>query len=389
MRLAVRTALLLFALGLSGACYADTPTPKTVDFSAAGLLALDTSGPSDKLLQGGSILSLAQARIVITELAAQIQKVDPACDSKKSSFVLNVVTFADSTKSLLDGFSSIGQVKTSNWYVYDGHQQRFSGTPGSNLRVYGSKTPYLIVIHINSNRASFNATGAAAVSLKYQYTVTPRKAANLQDLMAALSLFQSLTTPETTAALAPDPVKDFWTWSSLDVDAPAGVAIGGAISPADPTKAVTLDKTPAQIDDEGFYHWDVSIGIPITSYTQIQTINPDSSSPPVPANIDKRNMMVLADWYIKPIDLQAPGVGFATPYLVGGVSFASKPLHNAMAGVGFGFNSVAVYVGTMFVTSNLPDDTKKTNIKLAFGLNLPIRTVMGKLGINTQLNAGP
>jgi hypothetical protein len=60
-----------------------------------------------------------------------------------------------------------------------------------------------------------------------------------------------------------------------------------------------------------------------------------------------------------------------------------------MAGVGYGFNTTALYVGTMVVTSDIAPGKTKTNYKLAFGINFPIRTIMGKLGLNTQVTTAP
>ena len=143
-----------------------------------------------------------------------------------------------------------------------------------------------------------------------------------------------------------------------------------------------------QFDDDGFYHWDVSVGVPITSYKQFQQVQPLNGSPQVPANLDKRNLILMGDWYIAPVDLQGSKLS-PYPYLVGGISFASQPLHNALAGVGYGFNTTALYVGTMIVTSDIAPGKTKRNYKLAFGINFPIRTIMGKLGLNTQVTTGP
>jgi|CZKD01.1.fsa_nt_gi hypothetical protein len=42
----------------------------------------------------------------------------------------------------------------------------------------------------------------------------------------------------------------------------------------------------------------------------------------------------------------------------------------------------------MIVASDLPNKTMRRNIKPAFGLDFPIRTIMGKLGIKTPVSSG-
>ena len=75
------------------------------------------------------------------------------------------------------------------------------------------------------------------------------------------------------------------------------------------------------------------------------------------------------------------------PYPVVGVSLASQPLHAVLGAVGIGFSTAALYIGSMAITSDVNGGTVR-HYKLAFGLNLPVRTIMGKLGINTQIGSG-
>jgi hypothetical protein len=376
------TVILLLALLLAHPlAHADnTTSPQTVDFTVAPLSALPVA--TEAIVKGGQLNSEASAKSLLTQLASVIHSSNNDCDITRSTFIVNIVMFANKDTTL-PGFT-IGPVQSSNWYVFDAAHDNFAQATGSAVRIYGDKKPFLIVIHLNSDMSQF-APGVNQWTLNYQYTVTHRQPANVQNLMLAISAFRSLVPATKTAPTAGPGPADFWTWSVLNINTPAGIAISGQIQ--GPAKATAqLDKTPVLFDDEGFYHWDISIGVPITSYKQLEQVAPTNGAPQVPAEIDKRNILLIGNWYIAPVDLQGAKLT-RYPYLVGGISFASKPLHNAMVGVGYGFNTTALYVGTMIVTSNIAPGQKKTNYKIAFGINFPIRTIMGKLGLNTEITA--
>ena len=381
-----------------GATSSATPTPVTfIPPTPIPFAARDTSDRvvdrAASLVSDGSLKSADAARILVAQLATTIHSTDPNCDSKKSSFLINVVLFANSsTVQMADatpaGFG-VGVVQSSNWYVYEPKHQSFApASSGQTARIYGATDPYLLVIHLNSDITAYR--------MAYEATVNHRTAANLQDLEDAITLYKALVKP---AAAPPAPggpppqPKDFWTWGQLPINTPASVTVTAGIAKPGvgqlSTKDITaLEKTPGHFDDEGFYHWDVSVGIPITSYTQLQNVVPQSgATPSVPANIDRRNLLAIADVYIKPMDLKGTKFTYV-PYVVGGISFASQPLHAVMAGVGFGPTTAGLYIGTMIVTGNLPNNIKATHVKIAFGMNFPIRAIISKLGVNTQVSSG-
>jgi hypothetical protein len=82
---------------------------------------------------------------------------------------------------------------------------------------------------------------------------------------------------------------------------------------------------------------------------QLQNISSNTSA--LTANIDKRNLFALADWYIWPVDVKNASL-IKMPYIVTGVSMASKPLHGILAGVGWGPAIVNFYAGFLIVTNH-------------------------------------
>lgn len=372
----------------------------------AAFTAILSGGPSPayKIIQQGVIKDINQARILVGELVVVIHSADAQCSPAQSSFLINLVAFTGEGSQ--PGLST-GSVQTSRWYVYEPNRGNFADATSQTARIYGSTNPYVIAIHYNVNYIPPNPptippqAPPPGYSMNYPYTVAHRTAANWQDVQSAITLYQQLAKkPGATAAersgekVPPAISGTFWAWDQMSINTPASISISAAVlqpsgsGPSATPKPVSLDAKAVSFNDEGFYHWDVSVGVPITSYTQIQSVLPQGGgTTSVPANIDKRNLILVADWYIKPVDLSGSKFSF-TPYPVGGISFASQPLHNAMAGFGIGTTTAALYIGCMIVTSDLPNNTTARHYKLAFGLNFPIRTIMGKLGINTQVSSG-
>jgi hypothetical protein len=217
-------------------------------------------------------------------------------------------------------------------------------------------------------------------SLAYTYNVSHRLPANVQNLKDAIGLFKA---PENLLAdvQAPPAPIDYWALGALEGNPPSDITITAAISRKAGT--VNFDSVTPKFDNEGFYRWDISIGVPILSYKTLQDVVSNSGQSTL-ANVDRRNSLVLANWFFKPVDVKQDTF-LATPHLVGGVSLASKPLHTAVAGLGWGPVFANFYVGVLILTSNLPNHQVDHHYKLAFGLNVPLRTVASKLGVKTQV----
>lgn len=327
----------------------------------------------------GENLDYSGMKVLIATLGPKI----PGCDINKSSFMINIVRFPVSNNASV----------TSHWYVYDASQGLFEQASGGEVgRIYGDPNPYIIVIHLNSKND---------YAMAYTFTEDHRTPANLQAVEDALTLYQAVVGKQKNRQKE---VPDVWAWGQLSIDTPANVTVTAGIvvtsnsdNSGDPQAApgtgtqsnvTALEKTPAQFDDEGLYHWDVSVGVPIKSYDQVQNVLPQNgATAQVPASIDKRNLLLVGDYYVKPVDLESTKFVWV-PYIVGGLSFASKPLHAGMAGLGIGPATAGIYVGAMIITDNLPNNRTARHIKLAFGMNFPVRAIMSKLGVKTQLTSG-
>jgi hypothetical protein len=369
-------------------------------------IAMTNTGPLDDVqrtqVANGSIAGVANARALIDETF----KLGGVTEPKKFACIIHVVNWnyvntgqatSANTGTLGAGGADTLVVTTtqpqklvavsSRWYVYDTTKQPADADFAGSTRIYGTNAPYIITVHLGL----FGPLGQPPFTIDYQYQVKTRLPANVQDLLQAIDIYSQLVTKTDSTgkvALAAANVDlSFWTIGQINgAKPPSDVTVIAAIRPTNPVAGTSneqnIDKTPPIFDDEGFYWWDVSIGVPITSYTQLQSVT--TSMGTVPANLNQRNLLALFNLFLPPVDLSTTKF-LSVPHLVAGISFASKPLHNAFVGVAWGPAIANFYIGPMIVTSNVSPTQTKTNIKLGFGLNFPVRTIAAKLGVKSQV----
>lgn len=327
-------------------------------------------------------LSIDASKGIITDYPAakrlvvsQLQNV-PTYNPKTSSAIIHIV--------LLDGALKSGDtsyavtVKASHWYAFDPAEDWTQ----SATRLYGTREPFLLLIFLNGPENSFVPS--------YTYTSTGRNPAPLQDLADAAKVFESTVglpakgTKSLLKTTGGTPAQ--FCWAQLSVSAPGAIDITPKVTATSSNNTVvSIDPRPTEFDDEGFYHWDVSVGVPILSYKQLQSVT--AAGADLTTNVDKRNMFVIGDWYLKAVDVKNNNL-FKVPYLIAGASVASKPLHGLLAGVGWEPAIANFYGGFLIITNNLPNHKTERVIKGAFGINLPVRAILGKFGVDTQTTAG-
>lgn len=370
-------------------------------------VAMTNSGTLDAVqrnqVANGSIAGVANAKALIDDTFTSAGRTEP----KKLACIIHVVEwyYTNSGPASSTATGTLGAaapdtwevtttqpqklaVKSSKWYVYDTTKQPDDADFAGSTRIYGTNAPYVITIQLGL----VGPANQPPIALDYQYQVKTRMPANVQDLVQAIDIYTQLVTKtngtKAVSLAGTDVDVSFWTLGQIngakppsDLTVIAAVHTNGAAQ-GNPNPQ-NIDKKPPIFDDEGFYWWDVSIGVPITSYTQLQSVT-SSTGTQVPANLNQRNLLALANVFIPPADLSATNF-LAVPHVVAGLSFASKPLHNAFVGLAWGPAIANFYVGPMIVTSNISPTRTKTNIKLGFGLNFPVRTIAAKLGVKSQV----
>jgi hypothetical protein len=318
-------------------------------------------------LNNGTVSGVSAARKLIQKLFTVANEPIP---SGTGSCIIHVVKWA--RDPVAAGKPIIAK---SNWYVYNPADTWTDVDFATNKRLFGVKRPYLLVIHLNGS--SVAALGED-YKLAYTYTAVHRLPANIEHLKDVIDLFKP-SGPE-KLALVEGPV-NYWALGTIEGDPPADITITAAIS--NKGTNIPFDSVTPKFDNEGYYRWDVSIGVPILAYKQLEDVVSNAGQTTL-ANIGKRNVLVLGDWFFKPVDIKSDTF-LAVPHLVGGVAVASKPLHSAMVGLGWGPAVANFYVGVMILTNNLPNHQLDHHYKLAFGLNVPLRQVASKLGLKSQI----
>jgi len=315
-------------------------------------------------INNATIASVANAQRLVS-IFFQDAKIQ--IPSRDFSCIIHVVRWGVDSKTE----AAKDVVTKSNWYVYNPQSNWTDADLLSNKRIYGVRRPYILAIHLNV------PSGISDFLFAYKYNAVHRLPANIQNLKSAIELFKS-----TTKALDLTGTIGMWALGSLEGDPPSDITVTSAVLSGG--KEMTLETANTKFDDEGLYRWDISIGVPIASYKQLQSVV-DATGQVNMANIDKRNLLILGNLFLKPVDVKS-STFLTIPHLVGGISLASKPLHGAMAGIGWGPVISNFYIGTMIITDNLPNHRVVHHYKLAFGLNFPMRTLAEKLGLKTQIN---
>lgn len=360
---------------------ADTTAPvqRLVDFNIGVIdSTLESSISSLIDLDNASINSVAQARGV---MALMLPKAGlQAADVGSTPCVIHVVKWAVDAPGGGNGANHF-TVSKSNWYVVNPkskEQGAASGFP-TNRRLYGFGDVFVLVVQLNVPKDQIDAGN---FKFAYSYRTVHRLPANVQNLKDLMGVFGSSNTQNLRGVrTSASPPIGYFAIGTLSGNPPSDLFLTAAINTG--SGATNLDKAEVKFDNEGLYHWDISIGAPIVSYKQLQGVAADGGQS-LQANVDKRNLLALGNFFFKPVDL-SDAKFLAVPHLVGGISFASKPLHSAFAGLGWGPAVANFYVGVMILTDNLPNHQLDRHYKLGFGLNLPIRSMASKLGLKSQL----
>jgi len=263
-------------------------------------------------------------------------------------------------------------VAKSNWYVFNSRDGWTNDDFRTNKRLFGIDRPYALLVHLN-----VPSTSGEDYKLAYTYSVKHRLPANVQDLRDAISLYQG-----SPASLRASEPRNYCALGRLEGNPPSDITIVAAVANQE-GKTTNFESVAPKFDNEGLYRWDISIGVPILSHKQIQDVATTSGQETL-ASVDKRNVLIIGNWFIKPVDVKSTTF-LTVPHLVGGISTASKPLHTAMAGIGWGPALANFYVGVLILTDNVENHKTSHHYKLAFGLNVPLRSVASKLGLKSQI----
>jgi hypothetical protein len=256
-------------------------------------------------------------------------------------------------------------------------QEKYEGA-----RIFGSRRVAALLIHLRA---------LPTWDIKYGVKVTEKLPTPLQNVLDLAGVVAS----RAGRAGATDKV-NLWGGQLLNniKDLPADIAFKGNVLflDANGESAQQAKEYGKTYDNEGRYRWDVSVGMPVKSFKEVQY---DASNGKVtPRTTERQNAYGFLNLFFNPngVDLKSDTF-LSTPHLVMGVPISGKPLDRPMVGLGFGFYKMALkfnffggavfnrvreprtlQVGDPASEADLEADFRTRRVtKFIFGINLPIR----------------
>jgi hypothetical protein len=367
----------------------------------------------------------------------------PVFPGKNDYIIFHVLNWSSSPGSGL-------AVSKQNWYVYES-DPGWDHTAFAGTRIFGKKSVYLFTIHLNvpsdvryEERYAVDEKHKTPAFLDHFVGVAQlflpapggQGAATSPDLWYAFQLnvkyvpsdlqITPTMVPYTVPAVAPaaqpvTPPSAPPTTANGSLGPPPETApVPGTPQPAQPpaappvatptpipaassakpapagTTPVTLDAKT--FDNEGKYHIDFSVGVPITKISELTFTQ--ASNTIVPAKVDKQKLFALFNYYPVAVDLKNTILP-KYPYLLTGVAIGSQPLKKALFGIGWGPIYTNFYAGLLINTKRVPssfecgDNTpgpapagtkleNRTCPEFSFGLNVGVGAITDALKNKTS-----
>lgn len=214
-----------------------------------------------------------------------------------------------------------------------------------DTRILGRRRVVILLAHLDT---------PAAWDVKYKVVITRKTPTPVQH---ALDLAGNILGASASGGGAgPRRTKDVWgARLMLDRYTASDIAVS--------VNAVTVNGRPVEqskehtkiYDNEGKYHWDVSIGLPVQGVRQL-TFKSDGGRVFAESK-EKQSVYGFLDFYPWKVDLK--GDDYLTkPHFIFGVPLASKPLQRPFVGVGSGVFKTPIkfnfFAGIVFIRERVP-----------------------------------
>lgn len=366
-----RTTLLL--LCLAAPSFAARQIITLVDHSPRDLSSL----PSGLVNADATITNTRNARDLLQAAVKGTLSEPPNVDSPHFAAIIHVVKWKTQSG---DG---VPQSEASRWYVYakNSDQDAFA----ANNRIFGERHVLLMYVYLNLP-AGFK------LSPRYDVEVSSKLPATLLHLFQLAGQFTAQADTNNKFGVAAFDVpylpSDMSATPSLESVAASGVA------------TVTKTGDSQVFDNEGYYHTDFSVGIPIRKMSEVKFDNANNTVSQ--QTVDKRTMFALLDLYPYKKDVKSTAFDLR-PYAVVGVGVGSQPLHRILTAVGWGPHFAQFYVGALFnkqqslsglqagATATPAQQAAATSMKFgtqfAFGINIPVARAVSTLMSGSQSNS--
>jgi hypothetical protein len=251
-------------------------------------------------------------------------------------------------------------------------------------RVFGGKRVAVLLI---------NFTTPTNWDVKYSVALNQRIPTPIQNLITLASNTLLAGGPEATV-----PTRNIWGARMMLVRYTASDMV---------VKVNTITNNQSEVEqakdfsktylNEGRYHWDVSIGLPVRSYRELQ-FKTDANNRVTTEAKDRQSAYGFLNIFPKAVDLSSESF-LTLPHFVFGVPLASKPLHRPFAGIGYGVYKTPVkfniFAGVVFNRERVPrtfnvgnsatSDQLNSDLqtrwvrKFMFGINFPLSQIKNAL----------
>jgi hypothetical protein len=234
-------------------------------------------------------------------------------------------------------------------------------------RVFGGKRVAVLLI---------NFTTPSAWDVKYTVALNQRIPTPVQNLLTLAANVGVGGGGPDAAAAAPAP-KNIWGARMMLVRYPASDMLVkvNSITNNDSEIEQAKDYSKKYLN-EGRYHWDVSVGLPIKSIKELQYKTDANNRVTTEAKV-RQSAYGFLNIFPKAVDLS--GERFLTvPHFVFGVPLASKPLHHPFAGLGYGVYKTPIkfniFAGVVFNREQVPRTLNVGNSATSIQLDSDLRT---------------
>ena len=393
--------------------------------------------PPTVLAEPGLYIDATTGRLSYERARALVRLVLPLEDTDSPDFycAIHVLSWGDDTST----------IDKSHWYVYRGRGTRTSyagrWTPAlfSGSRIYGSDRLAILYVHLNvpattrmaaeTELAPLLATGlpkptgtgnytiadllpanadpapalrsareqalrslgshiveADYTNISYEMSVIKKLPAPIQNLQDAIGMLQAARADQPFVTLQQRVA--LYAADVFDVHhVPSDITITGTLTNTTALASTTIELGKQTYDNEGLYYWDVSLGIPVTSVTQLDF---ETSGGEVFAKeVDKAQLMALMNIFWRPVDTKNTKL-LLIPSPIVGLALSKKPLSKIMVGLSIGLNRVQVYGGRQWslvdqaaVPAADAPATAETKSEYeqswVAGINVPVRQVIAFL----------
>jgi len=255
------------------------------------------------------------------------------------------------------------KIEGDAWFLYKatglGPPRWSRKTEQEGRRIYGHKRVAVLLVHLKIAPATeFDINYKVAINQK-----TPQPFKNIMTLIGVIS-------PTGGAAVA-EPIH-VWGGKLVIVEKlPSDMVVSGNVAVSgEQTKEYTRT-----YDNEGRYRWDVSVGLPVKTFKELQ-FNSEGGRVTTSAK-DRQNAYGFLNIFPVPVDTK--GDAFLTiPHGIVGLPLASKPLHHPFVGIGTGvFKSPIkfnVFAGVTFHRERVPRTLGEGAIATPGQLEADLRT---------------